>query len=591
MMKGKGQIPSGDIKVRGPEGLILRCFRDLKNTGGKMSEARKDQLDCEINRINQNQKMNQERVEVRGDEKMLNINMKTKMLMKEKTKMMAKITAETETEAKTAIDIERRSKKESGQVGQGASWDEGRLRNGVKLKSKVQSYLKRAGKSAGVLALFIGTMAMAVSLATRTGLPGQAWLGLLNPELQAAPTAGRCFNPQAEKPKLLVIKAGKILTMAGPPIEQGIVIVEGDKIKAVGKELAIPEGAEIIEEPEGWVLPGLIDVHSSLGLVDERGQSENEELSEPNVAQLDVLDGFYPFDRRIAQARASGITAALICPGRRSVIGGQAAVVRLKGQTVDEMKILAPAGVKFSIGEGPKQAFGSKGRLPSTRMGNIYVIRQALLEAREYADQWAAYNDSLAKAKKEKKSATTIQPPRRDLKLEALAKVVRGELPAFIECYRIDDISGAIRLVDEFKLKAVFIGCAEGYLVAGEISKRGIPVIVGPMGIGPKRTETENVAISNAARLHKAGVKIALESETQYGLAALEELPLVAALAVRGGLSEEEALKAITINAAEIIGAGDKIGSLEPGKQADLVIFSGNPLDYQTRVKKVIMGT
>jgi len=565
-------------------------FRDLRQAGGKMSKTGKGHTDHESNRVTQKQKMNQEKIEVERDWTSLSIKMDTKIKTKIKMKV-TKVSAKARAEAKRSIAGENRGRKESGQVGRGASRDEGQLQSAVKLKFKVQPFLKRAAKSAGALAFWPMVLAVSFSLATRAGWPGPTLLGLLNPELQAAPTAGRSFGPQVEKPKLLVIKAGRILTMIGPPIEQGVIIVEGDKIKAVGKDLAIPEGAEIIDEPEGWVLPGLIDVHSSLGLVDERGQSENEELSEPNVAQLDVLDGFYPFDRRIVQVRTSGITAALICPGRRSVIGGQAAVVRLKGQTVDEMKILAPAGVKFSIGEGPKQAFGSKGRLPSTRMGNIYVIRQALLEAREYAGQWAAYNESLAAARKEKRSAATIQPPRRDLKLEALAKVVRGELPAFIECYRIDDISGAIRLVDEFKLKAVFMGCAEGYLVAGEISKRGIPVIVGPMGIGPKRTETENVEISNAARLHKAGVKIALQSETQYGLAALEELPLVAALAVRGGLGEEEALKAITINAAEIIGAGDKLGSLEPGKLADLVIFSGHPLDYRTRVKKVIMGT
>ncbi|MGB4299744.1 MAG: amidohydrolase family protein [Candidatus Saccharicenans sp.] len=486
-------------------------------------------------------------------------------------------------------------KKEGHRPGRRAARNEGKTGDSLKLKVRIfLNGTKRrvAGLTGVVLADVV--LAMALSMAVSWLMPGL--LDLLNPELLAAGYAGYASREpesgsQAGGPRVVVIKAGKILTMAGPPIEDGVVIVEGEKIKAVGKDLPIPEGAEIIDEPEAWVLPGLIDVHSSLGLVDERGQSENEELSEPNVAQLDVLDGFYPFDKKIAQARASGITAALICPGRRSVIGGQAAVIRLKGKTVDEMTILAPAAVKFSIGEGPKQAFGSKGRLPSTRMGNIYVIRQALLEAREYADKWADYDKSLAAAKKGKKNAADIQPPRRDLKLEALAKVVRGELPAFMECYRIDDISGAIRLVDEFKLKAVFIGCAEGYLVAEEISKRGIPVIVGPMGIGPRRTETENVEISNAARLHKAGVKIALESETQYGLAALEELPLVAALAVRGGLPEEEALKAITISAAEIIGVGDKIGSLEPGKRADLVIFSGNPLDYRTRVKKVIMGT
>jgi len=539
-----------------------------------MRNIRNCQLACETNETNLkiNQKTGLKDFEVKG------AMMKTEVI---------KIT--------TPIGGEGSIKKEAHRPGRRAALNEGKPGDGLKLKVRIflNGTKRRVARLTGVVLADV-VLAMALSMAVSWLMPGL--LNLLNPELLAAGYAGYASREpesgsQAGGPRVVVIKAGKILTMAGPPIEHGVVIVEGEKIKAVGKGLPIPEGAEIIDEPEAWVLPGLIDVHSSLGLVDERGQSENEELSEPNVAQLDVLDGFYPFDKKIAQARASGITAALICPGRRSVIGGQAAVVRLKGQTVDEMKILAPAGVKFSIGEGPKQAFGSKGRLPSTRMGNIYVIRQALLEAREYAGQWAEYNDSLAKAKREKKSTPTIQPPRRDLKLEALAKVVRGEIPAFMECYRIDDISGAIRLVDEFKLKAVFIGCAEGYLVAEEISKRGIPVIVGPMGIGPRRTETENVEISNAARLHKAGVKIALESETQYGLAALEELPLVAALAVRGGLSEEEALKSITINAAEIIGVGDKIGSLEPGKRADLVIFSGNPLDYRTRVKKVIMGT
>lgn len=395
---------------------------------------------------------------------------------------------------------------------------------------------------------------------------------------------------QESLPRLLVIKAGRILTMDGPVVENGMIIIENGRIKAVGKELPIPEGAEIVDEPEGWVLPGLIDAQSSLGLVDETGRGENEELSEPNVAQLSVVDGFYPFDKRIAQARAAGLTAALISPGRRSVIGGQMAVVRLKGRTVEEMVILAPAGVKFSIGEGPKKAFGEKGRLPSTRMGNVFVIRQALLEAREYADKLAKYEKERAGAASTRKKPEESQPPGKDLKLEALAKVVRGEIPAFIECYRIDDISAALRLIDEFGLKAVLIGCAEGYLLAGEIARRNIPVIVGPMGIGPKRTETEKVEISNAARLQAAGVKVVLQAEVQYGLGTLEELPLIAALAVRGGLPEEEALKTITINAAQVLGVSDRIGSIAPGKEAQLVIFSGHPLDYRTRVRRVFIA-
>ena len=394
---------------------------------------------------------------------------------------------------------------------------------------------------------------------------------------------------KAEKPEVLVIKAHKILTMAGPPIDSGMIIIEAGKIKDVGKDLTVPEGAEVIEEPEGWVLPGLIDAHSMHGLIDEGGKSENEELSEPNVAQLQVVDGLYPFDKRIDQARRAGITTALVAPGRRSVIGGQAAVVKLRGKTVEEMVVLAPAGVKFSLGEGPKEAFGNKGRPPSTRMGNVYVIRQALLEAKDYAEKRSSFERKLAASGKQKKEPEA-EAPKKDLKLEALSKVVRGELPAFIECYRLDDISGALRLVDEFKLKAVLIGCAEGYLLAEEIARRKIPVIVGPMGIGPKRMETEGVQISNAARLHLSGVKIVLQSEVQYGLGALEELPLIAALAVRGGLPEEEALKAITINAAEVLGVADRIGGLAPNKDADVIIFSGKPLDYRTRVKKVLIN-
>ncbi|MGB9765552.1 MAG: amidohydrolase family protein [Candidatus Saccharicenans sp.] len=223
-------------------------------------------------------------------------------------------------------------------------------------------------------------------------------------------------------------------------------------------------------------------------------------------------------------------------------------------------------------------------------MGNVYVIRQALLEAKEQAEKWEAFEKKQAEAKKAGKTAGEIQQPKRDLKLDALSKVVKGEWPALIECYRIDDISGALRLVDEFKLKAIFIGCAEGYLLAEEIAKRKIPVIVGPMGIGPKRTETEKLDISNAAQLHRAGVKIVLQSEVQYGLGALEELPLIAALAVRGGLPEDEALRALTINAAEVLGVAYRIGSLSLGKDADLVVFGGNPLDYHTRVKRVFIA-
>ncbi len=402
----------------------------------------------------------------------------------------------------------------------------------------------------------------------------------------------------AGAPEVVVIKNGRVLPMNGPAIEGGVVIVENGKIARVGKDIPVPEGATVIDAAGGWVLPGLIEAHTTIGLRDDSGPygpSNSDELSDPVTAQLCVLDALNPFDKSLKHAREAGITAALVTPGRGNVIGGQAAVVRLAGKTVLEMTILSPAGIKLSLGEGPKDAYGGRGRLPSTRMGSAYVVRKALLEAGEYLRKAKDYEAAKAKAKggkaKDGKTGEEPQAPKRDLALEPLAALLDGKIPAFVECYRADDIMTALRLVDEFKFKAVLIGCAEGFRVAGEIAKRGIPVIVGPLGIGPKRIETMEVTIANAAALAKAGVKVVLEAEEgALGIGALEELPLAAALAVKGGLDRDQALRAITLTAAEVLGVADRIGSLAAGKDADVVVFDGDPLDYRTHVKAVVVG-
>ena len=390
--------------------------------------------------------------------------------------------------------------------------------------------------------------------------------------------------------KALAIKNGRVLPMSGPAIEGGVVLVENGKIRAVGKDIAVPEGAKVIDAAGGWVLPGLVEAHTTIGLREIYGPSNSDELSDPATAQLLVLDALNPFDKGVRHARGAGVTTALLTPGRMNVIGGQAAVVRLAGRTVEDMSLLSPAGVKLSLGEGPKDAYGGKGRLPSTRMGSAYVVRKALLEAGEYLKKVKDYEAAKAKAKPGK-AGEEAQAPKRDLALEPLAALLEGKLPAFIECYRADDIMTALRIVDEFKLRAVLIGCAEGYRVAREIAKRDVPVIVGPMGVGPKRVETMEVTIANAALLAEAGVKVVLEAEEDaLGIGALEELPLSAALAVKGGLARDAALRAITLTAAEVLGVADRVGSLEPGKEGDIVIFDGDPLDYRTRVKTVLLA-
>ncbi len=388
--------------------------------------------------------------------------------------------------------------------------------------------------------------------------------------------------------EVFAVKGARVIPMEGPEVAGGIVLVEGGRIKAVGRDIAVPPGAKIIDCPGGWILPGLIDAHSTLGFADETGRVEGDELSDPSTPQLLVLDGLNPFDKRLRRSLMAGVIAALATSGSGNVIGPRPAVIKTVGRTVEEMTLLSPAGIKLSLGEGPKGAFGSKGRLPSTRMGAAYVVRKALLEAQDYLKKKRDFEAKKAEPAKGAK-AGGAEPPKTDLALEPLAELLAGRFPAFIECYRADDIMTALRLADEFKFKAVLVGCAEGFKVADEIARRGFPVIVGPMGVGPKRVETEEASLGNAAILAKAGVKVVLQSDDALGVGAAEELPLTAALAVKGGLDRGAALRGITSAAAEVLGVAARIGSLAPGKDADFVVFSGDPLHYRTRVDKVFI--
>jgi imidazolonepropionase-like amidohydrolase len=386
----------------------------------------------------------------------------------------------------------------------------------------------------------------------------------------------------ADKP--IVIIGGKIVTVTKGTIEEGKILIKDGKIVSIGKNVEIPEDAVKIDARGKVILPGIIEADTTLGLGGRRGGDANE-TTKPNTAELSVIDAIDPFDKNIERARMGGITTALINPGRINVIGGQGAVVKLSGKTVSEMSILAPAGVKLSLGEGPKFYYGRKGRLPSTRMGAAYIVRKALLDAKDYLKEWEDYQQEKKEGKKEAKE------PKRDLALESLAKLLKGELTAYIECYRADDIITALRLIDEFKLKKVVLtGVTDGYLIADEIAKRNLPVIIMPAGVSPHRMETERINIKNAAVLNKAGVKVIFHASYSMGIGAVRELPLLAAFAVKGGLPREEALKGITIYPAEVLGVSNRVGSLEPGKDADIVIFSGDPFFYQTRVEKVLIS-
>ncbi len=397
---------------------------------------------------------------------------------------------------------------------------------------------------------------------------------------QAAPGAGPA--------RPLLIRGGRVVPVAGPEIENGAVLVEGGKIKAVGKtgDIAAPPGAEVVDATGRWVLPGLVECLASIGLGGRYGGGEGDEVSDPVTAGLRLLDALDPFDKRFGQAARAGVTTLMIAPGRSNVIGARTIVVKPRGATAEAMAVLEPAGVKLVLGEGPKAAFGAKGRLPGTRMGSAYVVRKALLDAAEYARKRKDHQAAVAAAKGKKGAEPPPAPPR-SLDLEPLADLLDGKLTAFVECHRADDIQTALRLVDEFRFKAVLVGATEAYKCAGEIAKRGLPVVVAVMGVGSKRVETKDARPENAAILTAAGIKTAVAAEDALGIGAQEELALSAALAAKGGLERAAALRAVTLTAAELLGVASRVGSLEPGKDADVVLLDGDPFSVRTRVVRV----
>ena len=386
----------------------------------------------------------------------------------------------------------------------------------------------------------------------------------------------------ADDSRAVVIADGNIVTVSGEVIKGGSILIRDGVIKEVGTSVKAPEGAEVIDASGKWVLPGLIQSATDIGTGEGYTDRNSDETSSPNTAQMFITDAVNPFDKDIKKATISGVTSAMISPGRQNVIGGQAAVIKMRGKTVEDMIVKNPVGVKFSLGEGPKNTYGAKKQLPTTRMGEAYVVRKALVEAGEYLSKQKAYE-------KKQAAGEEAEPPARDLAKEPLAALLDGKSTAYFECYRVDDIMTAMRLTDEFKLKTVLVGCSEGYKLAEEIASRNIPVIVGSFGIGPRRMETQHLSLENAGILAKAGVKVAIKSDEVYGVGSLSELPLTAALAVKGGLDMQTAVRAVTLTPAEIFGVEDRIGSLEPGKDADIAIFSGEPLHYMSVVERVLI--
>jgi imidazolonepropionase-like amidohydrolase len=373
-----------------------------------------------------------------------------------------------------------------------------------------------------------------------------------------------------EQASVLAIKAGTVFPVSGPAFTNGIILIENGKIKSIGRDVTVPAGVPVIDAREFTVMPGLISARSYVGITSNwRDQSSVNEPSKSVVPELEVKHAVEPQAPLFTFARELGITSVMVTPGDRNVMGGQGVVLKTEGSVVDKMIIKDRAVTVFGVGASAKR----QNQMPSTRMGIAALMRETLVKAQEYGT-------TLEKYEKDKKG----KEPQRDLSLEALLPVLRGEMPVLIHCERKDDILTALRLADEFKLKVVLDGATDAYKVVDELKKRGIAVVLEDIFRGAGNIEDRGFSTQNAALLAKAGIPIAFRpSEGSWYVPGAGEaggdLLEIAAFAFKNGLPEAEALRAVTINAARIVGMETRIGSLEPGKDADLLILRGHPFE------------
>lgn len=418
---------------------------------------------------------------------------------------------------------------------------------------------------------FVGWLAVATILST---------LGLMVFDTAAVAQVG---TGKEDKETPLALRGARIHTVSGPVIERGTLVIHKGKIVGVGPmdAVKIPAGAVVRELTGKTIIPGLVDTHSHIGIFSRPQVSANQdgnEMTGPVQPGLRAIDAINPDDPGIRMAVAGGVTTANIMPGSGNAIGGQTLYVKLKGTIVDIMRALSRlvvGGIKFANGENPKGVYGTKNQAPGTRMKIAALQREMLVKAQGYKRQWDTYRKDLAGGKK----ATA---PERDLALEPLVEVLERRRTVHFHCHRADDIMTAVRLAKEFNFELVLQHCTEGYRIAAELAKEGIWVSLTLVDSPGGKPEVMGFLEENAAILHKAGVKVAIN--TDDFITESRFLLRTGAIAVRGGLPEGVALKALTLHGAQMLHLEDRIGSLDTGKDADFVILSGAPFSVYTQV-------
>ena len=363
---------------------------------------------------------------------------------------------------------------------------------------------------------------------------------------------------------MLLIQNGHIKTMAGPEIQNGSILIGDDgKIIAVGEGITAPEGCAVLDAQGRLVTPGLVEAHCHIGLHNEavgwEGMDYNEGV-DPITPQMRAIDSIYPMDEAFEHARKGGVTTCCTGPGSANVIGGTFVAIKTAGKRVDDMIVKDPIAMKCAFGENPKRFYGQQGKkAPKTRMGTAALLRETLFKAKNYME--------------EKDSG---KEPKFDMKLEAMLPLMRGQIPLKAHAHRSDDIFTAIRIAKEFGLGLTLDHCTDGACIAGELAGEGYPAFVGPSLGSKTKIEVNQKGFDTPGILHKAGLKVSIITDAP--VIPQQYLAMCAGQAVRAGLPMEEGWRAITINPAESIGIADRVGSLEPCKDGDVVIWNADPL-------------
>jgi len=370
-----------------------------------------------------------------------------------------------------------------------------------------------------------------------------------------------------------LLKGAEILTMAGRNIQNGYVLIDGSKIVEVGegRPSPLPNEVEMVDLSGKTVMPGMVDPHCHIGVFPEEVGTEHadaNEMTSPTTASVRALDAIHPQDPAFAESLAAGYTTVLVVPGSGNVVGGLGCVIKTHGQVVDDMVIDDLAGLKMAFGGNPKNDFPGKAKNhPVTRMGVAATLRELLFKGQEYIRKQESDDGEY------------------DADLEVVAKVLKREVVARIHVARDDDILTVIRIAREFDLRFTMEHVMDGHLIASHISESGAPCVVGPLFSPRGASETRNMSFETPGALARAGVKVALTCD--HPIVPLKYGTYQAVYAVRAGMDRDEALKALTINAAEIAGVGERVGSIEPGKDADLVVLDAHPLNLNSNVEQV----